>query len=148
MRNRSFPFTGVLLETLAQADAVGYRGYSKFDGLLSPVTQALSFGWWPLRLVWTQVVMRAPWNVRPLLGVRRGINPEAPALFARANLDCLSAGGEGPFAGRARRCLEWLLAHDSSAGGAYHGRCWGYHHPWQSPGFYQPPNYPNCYITV
>jgi hypothetical protein len=51
--------------TLEQAYAVGYNGYSKFDGLLSPVTQTLSLGWWPLRLAWTQLVMRAPLNVRP-----------------------------------------------------------------------------------
>jgi hypothetical protein len=40
------------------------------------------------------------------------------------------------------------MENDSRKKGNYHGSCWGYHHPWQSPGFYQPPGYPNCYVTV
>ena len=137
-----------LLTTLERAHAVGYSGYSKFDGLLSPVTQALSFGWWPLRLAWTQLVMHAPMNVRPWLRVRQGVNPEGPALFAHANLACVEMGESGPLAERAQQCLDGLLRHDASAYGDYHGRCWGYHHPWQSTGFYQPPHFPNCYMTA
>jgi hypothetical protein len=138
----------VALRTLDRGEQDGYAGYSKFDALESPIVRALSFGWWPLRLVWTQVVTRAPINLRSLLLVREAINPEAPALFARANLDCLAMGWRGPFAERACRCLDWLLAHDASGQGGYHGRCWGYHHAWQSPGFYRPRNAPNCYVTA
>ncbi len=141
-------FQRVLLDTLEKADTAGYKGYSKFDGLMSELTQALSFGLWPLRLGWTQLVMRFPVNVRPFLLIRKGINPEAMALFARANLSCMEMGMSGPFAERAQRCLDWLLFHDASASNDdYHGKCWGYNHPWQSPGFYQAPNYPNCYVT-
>ena len=136
------------LETLSRGERDGYAGYSKFDALESPVVRALTFEWWPLRLVWTQLVTRSPVNLRPLLRVRKGVNPEAPALFARANLDCLDLGLPGAFAERAQRCLDWLVTHDASSHGAYHGRCWGYHHAWQSPGFYQPPHFPNCYITT
>ncbi len=138
----------VLLTTLERAHVVGYSGYSKFDGLLSPVTQALSFDWWPLRLAWTQLVMRSAVNVRPWFRVRQGVNPEAPALFAHANLACVEMGLSGPFIERARQCLDGLLRHDASVYGDYHGRCWGYHHPWQSTGFYQPPHFPNCYMTA
>jgi hypothetical protein len=125
-----------------------YAGYSKFDALESPLLAALSFGWWPLRLAWTQLVTRSPVHLRPLLRVRRGVNPEAPALFARANLDCRESGLNGPFAERATACLDWLIEHNPSSHGSYSGRCWGYHHAWQSPGFYQPPHLPNCYITT
>ena len=133
-------------ETLTRAQRDGYAGYSKFDALESPLVRALSVGWSPLRLLWTQLVTRSPLNLRPLLNVQKGINPEAPALFARANLDCCEAGLRGPFAERARGSLDWVLAHD--AGGDYQGRAWGYHHAWQSPGFYQPPGFPNCYMTT
>lgn len=138
----------VCLATLERGERDDYSGYSKFDALESPLVRSLSFGWWPLRLLWTQLVTRSPVDVRGVLGVRAGINPEAPALFARANLDCLEADPAGPFAQRAQRCLDWLLEHDSSRQASYHGRCWGYHHAWQSPGFYQPPYFPNCYITT
>lgn len=138
----------VCLETLERAERGAYTGYSKFDALESPLVAALSFGWWPLRLVWTQLVTRSPLDVRPVLRVRRGINPEAPALFARANLDCRESGLAGPFAERAAACLQWLVEHDRSSRGGYSGRCWGYPHAWQSPGFYQPPDFPNCYVTT
>src|SRR5439155_5824490 len=132
----------VWLDALSRGERDGYAGYSKFDALESPLLRALSFRWWPLRLVWRQLVTRSPVNLRPVLLVRKAINPETPALFAHANLDGVEMGLPGPFADRAQRCRAWLLAHDASGGGGYHGRCWGYHHAWQSPGFYQPPNYP------
>ena len=138
----------VCLETLQRGERDGYAGYSKFDALESPVVRALSFRWWPLRLLWTQIVARSPVHLRGALRVQPGINPEAPALFARANLDCLAADSATSFVSRARHCLDWLVEHDSSLHGNYHGRCWGYHHAWQSPGFYQPPHFPNCYITT
>ena len=138
----------ILLATLDRAHLLGYMGYSKFDGLHSPLVHALSFDFWPFRLLWTQLIMRAPINLRPLFCVRRGVNPESPALFARANLDVLSMNFTQPFQERAESCLQWLIDNTSAEKGDYHGSCWGYHHPWQSPGFYQPPGYPNCYITV
>jgi len=138
----------VLYATLERADASGYIGYSKYDGLHSPLLQALSFGFWPLRLIWTQIVMRSPVNLRPVFFVRKGINPESPALFARANLDIYTINDEAVYKKRAAKCLGWLMENGSREKGNYHGSCWGYHHPWQSPGFYQPPGYPNCYMTV
>jgi hypothetical protein len=138
----------VLNAVLNKADSQNYEGYSKFDGLYSPLTTALSFGLWPLRLIWSQGVMRAPFNIRPLLLIKKGINPESPALFARSNLDIQTLGMSGPFEKRARKCLDWLLINNSSVKGNFHGLSWGYHHPWQSTGFYQPPGFPNCYITI
>jgi hypothetical protein len=138
----------ILLATLDRAHLSGHMGYSKFDGLHSPLVRALSFNFWLLRLLWTQAIMRAPINLRPILLVKKGINPESPALFARANLDMLSVNFAPPFQERAESCLRWLIENTSADKGNYHGSCWGYHHPWQSPGFFQPPGYPNCYVTV
>lgn len=138
----------ILGEVLDRGDAERYSGYSKFDALESPLVRALSFNWWMPRLLWTQMVMRAPLNLRPLLLVRKGTNPKGVALFALANLTALENGMEGPFRERAKFCLDWLASHDSCAKGNFHGSCWGYHHAWQSPGFYTPPGYPNCVVTV
>lgn len=138
----------ILLATLDRAHHLGYRGYSKFDGLRSPLVRALSFNFSPLRLFWTQVIMRAPMNLRPVFFVEKGINPEGMALFARANLDICSMNFTRPFLERAETCLNWLIENTSTDKGKYRGNCWGYHHPWQSTGFYQSPGYPNCYITV
>ncbi len=133
---------------LDRADADAYLGYSKFDALESPLLRALSFNWWLPRLLWTQLVMRAPINLRPFLGVAKGVNPKGIALFARANLTAYELRREDKTVTRARWLLDWLLAHDSRARGDYHGSCWGYHHAWQSPGFYAPAWFPNCVVTV
>lgn len=138
----------ILYETLDKAESSDYIGYSKFDGLNSPLLRILSFGFWPLRLIWTQIIMRSPVNLRPLLLVKKDVNPESPALFARANLDIYSLENDGRFRKRAEHCLACLEANDSKSKGGYHGSCWGYNHPWQSTGFYQPPAFPNCYMTV
>jgi len=141
-------FGRVLLAVLDRGAQEEYSGYSKFDALESPLVHALSFNWWLARLLWTQVVMRAPVNIRPLLRVRKGVNPKGVALFARANLTTYEMQRDEEYATRARWLLDWLLTHDSRARGSYHGSCWGYHHAWQSPGFYAPEYFPNCVVTV
>ena len=138
----------VLYTILERSEHTGYRGYSKFDGLHSPLARVLCLGFWPLRLIWTQAITRAPVNLRPLFFVRKGVNPENPALFGRANLDMHTMKPGGPFKKRVEYCLRWLRENSSNRRGNYHGACWGYHHPWQSSGFYQRPGYPNCYVTV
>jgi hypothetical protein len=80
--------------------------------------------------------------------VRKACNPESPALFARAELDMYIAGYGDECLDRARYCLDWLVDNAAGPGRGYHGDCWGYAHAWQSPGFYQPPGFPNCYISV
>lgn len=135
-------------EVLDRAETEKYSGYSKFDALESPIVRALSLNWWLPRLVWTQMVMRALINLRPLLRTKKGVNPKGVALFARANLTMYEMHHDDRSTERARYLLDWLLAHDSRGRGNYHGSCWGYHHAWQSPGFYAPEYFPNCVVTV
>ena len=122
-----------------------FRGFNKHDGLNSPVLNAL-LGWgkWP-RLVAIQSVMRSPVNIRPLLLVPRTINPKGLALFALGCLDRFRASGENLHLERAERLLAMLMENHSP--GAWSGNCWGYHYPWQDPGFYAPSNTPNAVVT-
>ncbi len=138
----------ILLQLLERADSDHYSGYSKFDALLSPLARATALDFWLLRLLWTQAVMRAPFNIRPLVRVPKGVNPKGVALFARANLTAHELALDPRAFRRAQDCLDWLLEHDVRARWNFSGSCWGYHHPWQSPGFYNPAYYPNCVVTV
>jgi len=136
---------------LAYAEARGYRGYTKHDGLTSPALHALAGSNRWLRMLAIQLVMRAPINVRPLLGVRPTINPKGMALFTRAYLTLYQLGVSPPRAGRdwlagARNGLDWLRAHSQRARG-YAGECWGYPYDWQDAGFFAPANMPNCVVT-
>ena len=76
----------VLQQVLAYAERADFAGYSKFDALNSPWLDRLAFNTSLLRFVYTQSVMRAPWNLRPWLGVKPSINPKGMALFALAYL--------------------------------------------------------------
>lgn len=60
-----------------------YKGYDPYDSLNSKLFQAV-----PLlsksriaKLAWTQFFKRAPFNLRPLVGVPKEYNPKALGLF-------------------------------------------------------------------
>lgn len=123
----------------------GYRGYNKHDGLNSPLLKGL-LGWakWP-RMLAIQGVMRAPVNLRPLLGVPRTYNPKGLALFAQGLLDRHRADSGGQHLAEAERLLG--LLQDLRSPGDWHGDAWGYPYPWQDLGFYAPTATPNAVVT-
>lgn len=137
--------TAALDQTLAWSKAQGYRGHNKHDGLNSPLLRAL-LGWgrWP-RMVAIQGVMRFPINLRPLLLVPKVYNPKGLALFTHAWLDRYRLSGDPSHLAEAERLLGLLL--ELRSPGGWSGNCWGYHYPWQDPGFYAPTNTPNAVVT-
>ncbi len=135
----------MLDKTLAWSRARGYRGYNKHDGLNSPLLRLL-LGWgkWP-RIIAIQGVMRFPVNLRPLLLVKKTLNPKGLALFTRAWLHDHQISGQPAALHQAQSLLAILL--QQRAPGDWRGLCWGYHYPWQDPGFYAPPKTPNAVVT-
>ena len=134
----------VCREVLDYAGDRDYEGYNKHDGIESPLTKALSFNLKWGRLFWTQVVMRSPVNLRPLLGVPRLRNPKGIALFAMACLDMHKVTGEEHYANEARLLLDWLVDHTSCG---FDMPCWGYPYAWQDIGFFAPAGFPNRIVT-
>jgi uncharacterized protein YyaL (SSP411 family) len=134
----------VLDRVLQTARADRFEGYSKHDALNSPVLAALAGGSKPTRLVATQVVMRSPVHIRPLLGVRKARNPKGLSLFARALLARYRMTGADGDATQARELLDWLIEHPSAG---FDGLCWGYPYPWQDVGFFAPRSFPNRVVT-
>lgn len=131
---------------LAWARGQDYLGHEKHDALNSPLLRALA-GWarWP-RLLAIQAVMRSPLDLRPLLGVRKSLNPKGLALFIHAYLDLHALRGDGAHLAEAQRLAARLVADQSGTG--LQGRGWGYHYPWQDLGFYAPPRTPNAVVTA
>lgn len=123
-----------------------YLGYEKHDALNSPFLWTLA-GWarWP-RLLAVQGVMRAPLNLRPLLGVPPRLNPKGLALFIRARLDLHRIDGSPAHLKAASELADRLLA--DQAGTGLRGAGWGYHYPWQDLGFFAPPRTPNAVVTA
>ena len=122
-----------------------FRGYNKHDGLNSPILNIL-LGWakWP-RIVAIQSIMRSPINFRPLLGVNKTYNPKGLALFAQGSLELYQSTRNKIHLHQAEALLNVLRKIKSP--GKWAGYCWGYHYPWQDPGFFAPPNTPNAVVT-
>jgi hypothetical protein len=130
---------------MAYAEAQCYSGYSKFDACNSPYVRAATLGNKWLRGAAILSVNRFPYNIRPLLGVKKSVNPKGMALFARAYFDLYQATGGEEFLDKGKSCIDWLIKNPSRG---YSGICWGYNFDWQSLLFYAPRHTPNCVVTV
>jgi hypothetical protein len=109
-----------------------YRGWDPYDALTSPLFRlpVLRSSKWP-RLGATQILKRAPVNLRPLLRIPKGYNPvtlafvlEASAYRATADPD-----GRGRHLERAQVCIA-ELARLRTPG--FSGDCWGYPFDWEA----------------
>lgn len=134
----------VLDRVLQTARTDRYEGYSKHDGLNSPLLARLAGGSRLTRLAAIQVVTRSPVDIRPLVGVRKARNPKGLSLFARALLARHRMTGSPDDAAQARELLDWLTDHPSAG---FDGLCWGYPYPWQDVGFFAPRDFPNRVVT-
>jgi hypothetical protein len=133
-----------LQAVLQYAEQRNFKGYNKYDALDSKLLWFLSFGIKFLRLVYSQVVMRFPINIRPLLFVPKTRNPKGIALFAMAYMNRYKAFHKPEDLSQAEELLQWLLDNPSKG---YKGICWGYQHPWQDVGFFAPAHLPNRVVT-
>lgn len=135
----------ILAELQRYSEACAYRGYNKHDGLNSPLLRLL-LGWgrWP-RMIAIQGVMRFPVNLRPLLLVPKTYNPKGLGLFAKGFLDRYRHDGDPAMLQEARKLLALLESLATPQG--YSGLCWGYHYPWQDPGFHAPARLPNAVVS-
>ncbi len=121
-----------------------YEGYSKHDGLNSPLLAALAGGSRLRRLGAIQVVTRSPVDIRPLAGVCKARNAKGLSLFSRALLARHRMTGSPDDATEARELLDWLIAHPAPG---FEPLCWGYPYPWQDVGFFAPRHFPNRVVT-
>ena len=135
----------ILNQVYAWSSKQEFCGYNKHDGLNSPLLKLL-LGWgkWP-RIIAIQSIMRFPFNIRPLLGVKKSYNPKGLSLFCRGNLDLFECTKDEKYLQEAESLLEIL--EEISSPGSWSGKCWGYHYPWQDLQFFAPTNTPNAVVT-
>lgn len=143
MDNRK-KITGSLDLVLKYASENNFKGYNKYDALDSPILKSLSFNNAFIRLVYSQVVMRSPVNIRPLLLIPKTINPKGFGLFASTYLNLFKLSGDRSHLEQAEYFLNWLSENKSPY---YPTTCWGYQYPWQDVGFYAKANLPNRVVT-
>jgi hypothetical protein len=103
----------------------GYEAYDPGDGNLS-FLHALTFNSLILERLLQQAVYRAPFNLRPLLGIKPHISTKGMGYMAWGYLKMHKLTGRTLFAERARAALDWLLKNKSPF---YPQYCWGNHFP-------------------
>jgi hypothetical protein len=123
---------------LAWAEERCFSGYDPFDALASPIL-ALGHQWLGrgFGVAVTQVLKRAPVNLRAFLLVPRAINAKGIALLTSA---VARVGDER----RTRDLAELLIGLRSPS---WPMACWGYPFPWQSRAFFLPAGTPNVVTT-
>jgi len=104
-------------------EARGYKAYDPGDGQLSCL-RFLTFENLFLERLLTAAVLRAPFNIRPLLGIPPHTSTKGMGYLAWGYLRQYRLTGNGECLRKASLCLEWLERHRSP--GQAHC-CWGNH---------------------
>ena len=89
-----------------------YKAYDPGDGQMSYLRH-LTFGQPALERLLTATVLRTPFNIRPLLGIKPHTSTKGMGYMAWGHLRRFQATGDPHHAERARTCLDWLLDHRS-----------------------------------
>lgn len=91
-----------------------------------------------------QIQKRNPVNIRPLLGVRKGINPKGMGLFLKGYCLLFMKTGDEKYLKKAEEIFQWLVNNYSKG---FSGMCWGYNFDWASPGSYLKAYTPSVVVT-
>lgn len=114
-------FERSLARVVAWVQNNNYRGYEPADGnssILSPLTLGRIF---PMRAL-QQVVLRAPFNIRPLIGVRPHESAIGRGYMAWGYLVMYRRAVSPLIRNQAKACLDWLV---SNGARGYDELCWG-----------------------
>jgi rhamnogalacturonyl hydrolase YesR len=124
-----------LLELEQYLEKENFKGYDPFDALNSPLLKALSLDKKTLRILYIQMLKRLPFNLRPMLGIKKGYNPKGIGLFLWGYAKLYEINKKSEYLEKIELLLD-LLEETKSEG--YSGNCWGYNFDWQSRAFYLP----------
>lgn len=135
-----------------------WAGYDPYDALNSPLARLFPFK--STRTALTQLLKRSPFNFRPILGIKKELNPKGIAVAARALLLLSDIIEEGRLRSEIEDETKYttgdvqaefiiLMSHLASLRSPnYSEACWGYNFDWQSRAFFAPRGTPNVVCTV
>jgi len=107
-----------------------YRGYDPGDGqmsFLSYFTGNIHF----LRRLLTATVLRTPFHIRPLIGIKPHTSTKGMGYMAWGYVKMYALTGDEGYRHRAESCLEWLMENGSPG---YQDYCWGNHFAFSTRG--------------
>lgn len=98
-----------------------YRSYEPADGNLSWLFAITGGHIWPMRVL-QQAVLRAPFNIRPLLGIAPHESAIGRGYMAWGYLLTYRLNGDEDYRRNTINCLEWLIANRARTSAGF---CWG-----------------------
>jgi polysaccharide biosynthesis protein VpsJ len=102
------------------------KGYDPADGNASYL-HSLSFGSALLQRALQQIVLRAPFNIRPLLGIPQLNSTKGSGYMAWGYIQMFRMTRDEQYVDKARQCLGWLIKNRAPN---YTQYCWGNHFPY------------------
>ncbi|MFN8153412.1 MAG: delta-aminolevulinic acid dehydratase [Bacteroidia bacterium] len=107
-----------------------FKGYDPYDGLLSPLFKLpLLSAHHTLRFYAQQAVKRSRINLRPILGIKKGLNPVTLGLAVQSYTTLYSAVKKEEYRQKAEQLITQL---EQFSAKGFHGTCWGYDFPWEA----------------
>jgi len=133
----------------AYCETEKYSGWDPFDGLNSKIFQFLPFKYSRIcRILWIQFFKQFPINLRKILLIEKGLNPQGLGLFISGYCNLFSADPKEEY-----KEIIYSLTYKvlSLRLEGWSGNCWGYNFDWQARAFFQPKNtpmiVPTAYVT-
>ena len=123
-------------------EKVKFKGYDPYDTLNSFIPLDKMGKW--VSAIAIQIQKRNPVNIRPLLGIKKGINPKSHGLLLYAYSLQYEMNNDEKIRKIMDELFTWLIENYSKG---YSGYCWGYNFGWANPGKYVKPYVPNIVAT-
>ena len=108
-----------------------WKDYDPFDGLSSRFADIITFDNHYLRIFMQQSVRRFPFNVRPILGIKKETSSKGMGFCALGYLNLYKMKPERKYLDKLNYCLDWLARNYNKN---YSGYCWGNHFSYESRG--------------
>jgi len=121
-----------------------FKAYDPFDGLSAKAAKLLTFNNHYLRIAWQQSVRRFPFNLRPLLGIKKQTSSKGMGFCALGYLKMYQATQKKEYLERVRYCLDWLRSNYTKSFSGYN---WGNHFSYESRGGRIPKGLPTIVWT-
>ncbi len=99
-------------QVAAWVEAHNYQAYDPGDGELSYLRHFAFGQHFPLRLL-TAAVLRTPFHIRPLIGIKPHTSTKGMGYMGWGYLKMYAATGEARYRTQAEHCFEWLIEHHS-----------------------------------
>lgn len=119
-----------LFRLLDHMEKEEFKGFDPYDGLTSPIFKlpVLSTSH-TLRFYSQQLIKRSVINLRPLLGIKKRLNPVTLGLALHSYAELYSATQKVEYKAKALQLISTLK---SLSAKGFHGACWGYDFPWEA----------------